>query len=76
MPKGVHNDYKRCASTCLFDDVLSGGEGDLDGAVHHGQQEVLHRLLYGRLHTVLQLGKMLEQSQLEGGRRVNGDCTE
>ena len=52
----------------LFDDVFSGGECNLDGALGNWQEEVLHRLLNSRLDTLLQLRVLLQEEDLgEGG---------
>ena len=58
----------------LFDDVLSGGECNLDGTLGNWQEEVLHRLLNSRLDTLLQLRVLLQEEDLgEGGGGGEGE---
>ena len=59
----------------LFDDVLSGGECNLDGALGNWQEEVLHRFLNSRLDTLLQLRVLLQEEDLgEGGGEGESFC--
>ena len=51
----------------LLDNVFSGGECNLDGALGDWQEEVLDCLLYSRFDTLLQLRILLEEEDLGGG---------
>lgn len=67
----THARLLRVQSKVLPDDLLAGGHGDLDGAVHYGVDELLHSPLNGLSHTLLQLRVGLEQGDLQGEKSLS-----
>lgn len=65
----AHVRLLRVESKVLPDYLLARGHGDLDGAVHHRVNELLHGTLDRLPDALLQLGMRLQQRDLLGTRK-------
>ena len=59
----AHSGFVEVKREVLLDDLLAGGDGDLDGTLDHRGDPLLHTLLDGQLDQLVELGVLFQERQ-------------